>query len=138
MRILRCRYADRPLQCNYSIDESAKSALLPRLLLQPLVENALYHGILPIEDRLGVIQVQCTTAGDMLCVSVSDNGVGIPEDILQRIKNDQTVSASGYNHIGIKNIKERLQLMYHQECDLNIVTELGSGTTIFFNVPYRR
>lgn len=138
MRILRCRYADRPLQCNYTIDESAKSALLPRLLLQPLVENALYHGILPIEDRLGVIQVQCTTAGDKLCVSVSDNGAGIPEDILQRIKNDQTVSASGYNHIGIKNIKERLQLMYHQECDFNIITELGSGTTIFFNVPYRR
>ena len=138
MRILRCRYADRPLQCNYAIDENAKSALLPRLVLQPLVENALYHGILPIDDRLGMIQVRCSISGDMLCVSVSDNGTGIPEDILQRIKKGHAVSASGYNHIGIKNIRERLQLLYQQECDFRIITELGHGTTILFTVPYRR
>ena len=120
------------------MDESARDALLPRLVLQPLVENALYHGILPIEDRLGVIQVQCTRVGDQLCVSVTDNGAGITDEILSRIKEGQTLSPGGYNHIGIQNVKERLQLMYHQECAFKILSQVGSGTTIFFSVPYRR
>lgn len=138
MRILRCRYADRPLECIYTIDEQAKSALLPRLLLQPLVENAIYHGILPVENRLGVIRVQCTASDNMLYVSVSDNGIGISPDTLQRIKDGHTFSANGYSHIGIKNVKERLQILYHQECDFQIITAEGQGTTIFFTVPCRR
>ena len=138
LRIQRSRYADRPLQCNYSVDEAVKDALLPRLVLQPLVENALYHGILPLEDQLGVIQVQCTAVEDQLCVSVTDNGTGISPEILERIKQGQTLSNHGYNHIGIKNVKERLQLMYHQECEFKIISEMGSGTTIFFRVPLKR
>ena len=138
LRIQRSRYADLPLQCTYSVDENARDALLPRLVLQPLVENALYHGILPIEDRLGVIQVQCSRVADRLCVSVIDNGAGITDEILARIKQGQTVSPGGYNHIGIQNVKERLQLMYHQECEFKIISEVGGGTTIFFSVPYRR
>lgn len=113
LRIMRSRYADRPLQCAYSVDENARNALLPRLVLQPLVENALYHGILPMEDRLGVIQVRCTRVGDYLCVSVADNGAGITDEILQTIKQGQSLSSGGYNHIGIKNVRERLTLMYH-------------------------
>lgn len=138
LRIQRSRYADRPLQCNYTVDETVKDALLPRLVLQPLVENALYHGILPLEDQLGVIQVQCTAVGDQLCVSVTDNGTGISPEILERIQQGQTLSSHGYNHIGIKNVKERLQLMYHQECEFKIISEMGSGTTIFFRVPLKR
>lgn len=138
LRIQRSRYADRPLQCNYTVDEQAKSALLPRLVLQPLVENALYHGILPMEDRLGVIQVQCTTVGDYLCVSISDNGAGISDEILRNIQQGQPAPPGGYNHIGIKNVRERLQLMYHQECEFKILSEVGSGTTIYFSVPYKR
>lgn len=138
LRIQRSRYADRALECNYTVDEQAKEALLPRLVLQPLVENALYHGILPLEDRLGVIQVQCTKVGDRLCVSVSDNGSGIPDETLRRIKEGRVLSSSGYNHIGIHNVKERLQLMYHQECEFKIISHTGSGTTIFFSVPFRR
>lgn len=138
LRIQRSRYADRPLQCNYTVDEEAKAALLPRLVLQPLVENALYHGILPMEDRLGVIQVQCTRQEDSLCVSVIDNGVGISEEILAQIKRGEGTSPGGYNQIGIKNVKERIQLMYHQECEFKILSQVGSGTTIFFRVPYRR
>ena len=138
LRIQRSRYADRPLQCNYSVDENARDALLPRLVLQPLVENALYHGILPMEDRLGVIQVQCTKVGDYLCVSVIDNGAGISGEILNQINQGRILSPGGYNHIGIQNVKERLQLMYHQECEFKILSEPGNGTTIFFSVPYRR
>lgn len=138
MRIQRSRYADRPLQCNYAVDDAVKDALLPRLVLQPLVENALYHGILPLEEQLGVIQVRCTAAEGQLCVSVTDNGTGISPEILERIQQGQALSSHGYNHIGIKNVKERLQLMYHQECEFRILSQIGSGTTIFFRVPLKR
>ena len=138
MRIQRSRYADRPLKCSYSIDENVKDALLPRLVLQPLVENALFHGILPMEDRMGMIQVQCVDAGDQLCVFVCDNGAGIPEDLLQRLQQGDPVSSGGYSHIGIKNVRERLDLMYQQECEFQIFSQVGRGTAIFFSVPYRR
>lgn len=138
LRIQRSRYADRSLQCSYTVDEEVKDALLPRLVLQPLVENALYHGILPMEDRLGLIQVQCTAVGSQLCVSVSDNGSGISDEVLRQIKQGKVLTSSGYTHIGINNVKERLQLMYRQECEFKIISEIGSGTTIFFSVPFRR
>ena len=138
LRILRSRYADRPLECSFSVDENVKYALLPRLVLQPLVENALFHGILPVDDRLGIIKVQCVDAGDQICVFVSDNGAGIPDDLLQRIQQDSVVSSGGYSHIGIHNVRERLDLMYQQECEFRIFSQLGRGTTIFFSVPHRR
>lgn len=138
LRILRSRYADRPLECSFSIDEQVKDALLPRLVLQPLVENALFHGILPVEDRQGLIKVQCVDSGDQLCVFVSDNGTGIPQDLIQRIQQGDAVSSGGYSHIGIRNVRERLDLMYQQECEFRIFSQVGRGTTIFFSVPLRR
>lgn len=138
LRIMRSRYADRPLECSFSIDEHIKDALLPRLVLQPLVENALYHGILPVEDRLGLIKVQCLDAGDQLCVFVSDNGAGIPGELLQQLQQGGAVASGGYSHIGIHNVRERLDLMYQQECEFQIFSQVGRGTTIFFSVPYRR
>lgn len=138
MHIQRMRYGDREVECRMDVDEEAKAALLPRLVLQPLVENALYHGILPCEDRAGLILVTCKTDGVTLFVSVQDNGVGISPEKLEKIQAGEGVSPSGYNHIGIKNVKERLQLLYQQDCHFQISSQANTGTTISFQVPYRR
>ena len=138
MRIQSMRYGDREVQCQMDVDEEAKAALLPRLVLQPLVENSLYHGILPCDDRAGLILVTCETDGVTLFVSVRDNGVGINPEKLEKIQTGEGVSPSGYNHIGIKNVKERLQLLYQQDCHFQISSQANTGTTISFQVPYRR
>lgn len=138
MRIQGMRYGDREVLCQMDVDEAAKAALLPRLVLQPLVENSLYHGILPCDDRAGLILVTCKTDGVTLFVSVRDNGVGISPEKLEKIQSGEGVSPSGYNHIGIKNVKERLQLLYQQDCHFQISSQANTGTTISFQVPYRR
>lgn len=138
MRIQSMRYGDREVQCQMDVDEEAKAALLPRLVLQPLVENSLYHGILPCDDRAGLILVTCKTDGTTLFVSIRDNGVGINPEKLEKIQTGEGVSPSGYNHIGIKNVKERLQLLYQQDCHFQISSQANTGTTISFQVPYRR
>ena len=138
MHIQRIRYGDRKVECRMDVDEAAKTALLPRLVLQPLVENSLYHGILPCDDRAGLILVTCKTDGVTLFVSVRDNGVGISPEKLEKIQTGEGVSPSGYNHIGIKNVKERLQLLYQQDCHFQISSQANTGTTISFQVPYRR
>lgn len=138
LRILRSRYADRPLHFTCTVDEAAKTALLPRLVLQPLVENAIYHGILPIEDRVCTIWVACSVSDGMLCVSVSDDGAGMSEETLQSVLQGKKVPSRGYNSIGIKNVRERLFLLYHQQCEFQIFSRPDEGTEIRFRVPVKR
>lgn len=109
----------------FDVDEDAYSYTMPNLLLQPLVENAILHGIDHKEasDR-GVLTVSCRMAGQKLVFKVLDNGCGIPagqcENILSSI-------SSGY---GIQNVHQRIQLYYGQEYGLHYTSTAGAGTCV--------
>ena len=139
MLIQRHRYADRQVACDCQLDEAAGAALLPRLILQPLVENSLFHGILPNADMPGRITIRCRVAGDRLEVAVADNGVGMSESRMREVSGSGDYPASNsFNRIGIRNVRERLNLLYNEECGFTIESAEGRGTTISFSVPYRR
>ena len=138
MRIQQYRYADREIKCQFTADDASKDALLPRLILQPLVENSLFHGILPNHGQPGRIHLVSLMQDGVLSVYIMDNGVGIPEEKLERLNRGEIKMTNGYSHIGLNNVKERLQLMYPSESTFTIISQEGDGTTIFFSVPYRR
>ena len=138
MRIQQYRYADRKIECQFTADEASKDALLPRLILQPLVENSLFHGILPNQGQPGRIHLVSLMQNGVLSVYIMDNGVGIPEEKLEKLNRGEIKMTNGYSHIGLNNVKERLQLMYPSESTFTIISQEGDGTTIFFSVPYRR
>ena len=138
MRIQQYRYADRQIECLFTADEASKDALLPRLILQPLVENSLFHGILPNQGRTGRIHLVSLMQNGIISIYITDNGVGIPEEKLEKLNQGEIRMTNGYSHIGLNNVKERLQLMYPSESTFTIISHEGEGTTIFFSIPYRR
>jgi len=138
MFIQQHRYADRKISCICTMDIESEDALLPRLILQPLVENSLFHGLLPNKSQTGEVHVLCITNDDMLCIYIIDNGVGIPEERLSQINRGEVKVTNGYSHIGLTNVKERLALLYGNDFRFSLISQEGTGTTIFFSIPHRR
>lgn len=138
MNIQKMRYASRKIEYSATVEPNALQALLPRLILQPLVENSLFHGILGLEeDKVGVIKIVCLVEQEFLHVYITDNGVGIQEEKLEKIVSGELRVTNGYNHVGLNNVKERLNLMYRTDCKFVIMSEYQRGTTIYFRVPYK-
>lgn len=115
-------------QLTYQITEDPRVAayLMPKLILQPIVENALYHGIKE-SQRLGVIEVSSSLQQGRICLVVEDNGRGY-----QKEKNTTLPKLGG---VGLENIKQRLKLQYGGDYDLIIDTELGQFTRVSLYLP---
>lgn len=134
LEIEQARFADR-LSVRYDICPEALVTLVPTLTLQPLVENAIKHGINNlIEDSEITISIKKVEKGTL--VSIMDNGTGIDVDKLKQLKQKQITSDTGTG-IGIYNVNRRLQMLFGEEAELNIKTKLGEGTLISFFIPKR-
>jgi two-component system LytT family sensor kinase len=121
------------LSVEYELAPETETVLLPLLTVQPLVENAIQHGI---AQKIGgghiLIKTRTVTDGDVE-ISVEDNGIGIEAESLTRIKRSQA-SSSGLG-LALHNINERLQKIYGSDYQLTIESQLGLGTKISFRIP---
>lgn len=130
MTIQEYRYRKR---VSFSVEcEISGRYLIPHMTLQPLVENAIYHGV---EKMLTpcTISVTIKEEGERIAITVSDNGPGMTEDELEAVR---TFTAESKGHgIGLKNIYERLKMAFDQEADFNISSSCGSGTTVTIRIP---
>ena len=104
------------------------------LILQPLVENAIDHGIDLLTDRKGIITVEAKMQTDeegkkLVCVTVSDNGVGMDKETAQ---NFLTVQSKGY---GARNVNDRIRLYYGESYHLEVQSIPDEGTTITIKFP---
>ena len=113
--------------------EDTLSIEVPKLLLQPLVENSLFHGILPIGK--GRIKLVARLAEGRLWITLLDDGAGIAPDVLEKLLSGAQVSARGYNQIGLGNVNDRLKLFYGPASHLVIESREMHGTAIGFSVP---
>jgi len=133
MKIMGYRY-DNEVHLDCQAEEGLLGELIPKLILQPLVENAFYHGLLPKGG--GTIQIRVTGEEGRILVQVSDDGVGMDPAALARIFADRDQPhPAGYSGIGLKNIQERLRLYYGDSCQLHISSEPGTGTRVWFRIP---
>jgi two-component system LytT family sensor kinase len=119
------RFGRDKLHIHKEIDPETLDMVVPSMILQPLVENALRHGIAPKIEG-GTITLRAMRANGRLIVEVIDDGVGISE------QRQAEVYGSG---IGISNVRERLKVVYGQEFLLKIDSQPGKGTTIRFEIP---
>lgn len=114
--------------CRIHCGEEEKECLIPRASIQPLVENALVHGILPTEEE-GHIEVSVRRQGDVLKVSVKDDGGGIDEGYLDlfRRREPLPLGENGRQHIGLANIRERIAFLYGEGYGMEIASgEMGT------------
>lgn len=109
-------------------DESILSYCIPKLTLQPLVENAILHGFRDIEEG-GLILIQLSRAGDgdMLRIAVEDNGIGIDSEGQPPLLSQLPMSHKGY---ALRNIKDRLRLYYGQAASVQFVSKPGQGCRV--------
>ncbi len=134
LHLQRSRY-EFDIRFEAQAEQDVEFALLPKLILQPLVENALFHGIAPAGG--GAIAVHFERQGNFLAVAVTDNGVGMPEKLVEQLMKDEVANPRSYTHIGLKNVNERLALLYGEESALQIQSQLGHGTRTSFRIPYQ-
>ncbi len=119
--------------CQFHIPEELRQYRIIRNLLQPMVENALLHG-LENKERDGLIDISLKQTGNKLVFTVSDNGSGMPEEKLQDINNGrfELGSSSGY---GLKNVNDRLEIFYGSSSSLRIESSVESGTSVKIEIP---
>ena len=138
LRIQQTRYRDI-LRYEIDIPEEIGHYYILKLLLQPLVENAIYHGI-KIKRGGGLIRVTGRLVDNMLEFTVSDTGTGMTEeqlkDLNERMKKGQPTVSEGSGGFGMVNVNLRIRLYYNQPEGLNIVSS-NAGTSVSFKVPLR-
>ena len=118
---------------NYDIKEDILQFTMPNLMLQPLVENAIVHGIYSRKsNRRGSLYIMAKDFGDNLVFRIADNGCGIPEDKLATIL---TSRSAGY---GVENVHTRAQLLYGSQFGLHYHSQVGSGTEVTLTIPKQK
>ena len=118
---------------DYNVDDEALALPFKRLLLQPLVENSISHGIRPTL-RPGHIRVRIAVEGDWLAVSCTDDGAGIAPEKLRALRENLS-QGDGGSSIGLNNVNRRLVLNYGEPSALQLESEAGRGTRISFRIP---
>ncbi len=113
---------------------------IPKITLQPLVENAVVHGILEKEERRGTITLHAEQVGRNVVISVEDDGKGMDAETVRKLNSNLLVShnQNAQNHYGISNINDRLHQVYGDQFQLTFSSTPGKGTTVFFIIPRHR
>lgn len=124
------------IQVEYEVEKEAESCLLPRLLLQPLVENAILHGI-DLKKEDGRILIRAGIKDGLLRIDVSDNGRGMTGEQIDTLLNSKGKKTSGLSAIGIPNIRDRLHLYYGEQGAITYQSSDG-GTTATVSLPEMR
>ncbi len=117
----------------YNIPEHILEYKTIKFILQPIVENAIFHGFENIE-HIGVIEISAHIEENYLYITVSDNGVGMTEEEQLNLI-DQKPSNKQYLEIGIKNVDNRIKFYCGEDCGLTLKSSKNVGTTIIFKLP---
>jgi two-component system sensor histidine kinase YesM len=135
LELQKFRFDDERLTYKLHLDHSAKRVEIPPLIVQPLVENAVVHGLEEVEER-GIVFIDTRVESDRVVITVEDNGCGIPEDKMRAIENSFLDMEDAEEHrIGLRNVHQRLILTYGEGFGLKLECPPGSGTRITFSIP---
>lgn len=138
--VQKMRYGEKT---NFEMDmaEDTARCMVPSLILQPIVENAIFHGLEAKEDARTVV-VASTVEGEDLVLTVTDDGAGMDPEALKKLMD--RIHASGHGEkrqtdsIGLANVHERIRLNYGESYGIGIQSALGIGTTVTLRLPLQR
>jgi two-component system LytT family sensor kinase len=119
------RFGRDNLEIVKELDEDTLEAFVPSMLLQPIVENCLKHGLAPKIEG-GKIQLRTANRDGRLHIEIEDNGVGISEEKMPHVY---------VEGIGLSNVRERLRVLYGTDFQLQIESRPGEGTVIRIEIP---
>lgn len=135
MNIQLVRYKER-FRVEFDIDEEVNDYCTVKLIVQPILENAIYYGVGNMdEDDGGMITVRGEKKGDDIYLSVEDNGMGMSEETVENVLKDNNKVPKHGSGVGLINVHNRIQLMFGNEYGLLVYSEPDEGTKIVIHIP---
>ncbi len=128
--IMKMRFKEN-LSFTWKIPGEVMKCKIIKFTLQPLIENAIYHGIMPKQNK-GTIQVECRAGKDEILVVVSDDGVGIDRDKLEKI--EEELDKQDLN-IGLYNVQNRIKILFGNDYGMHVKSIPGEKTEILIPIP---
>ncbi|WP_373212956.1 cache domain-containing protein [Ruminococcus sp. 5_1_39BFAA] len=132
LTIQKMRYKDK-LEFQIDVEPSIGGAQIVKLVLQPIIENAIYHG-LKYKESKGLLLVHGYQDGENVVIKIQDNGVGMDAETLAHIFDRHKVNYRS-NGVGVYNVQQRLQLYYGSDYGITYQSEKGKGTTATITFP---
>lgn len=138
LQIQKMRFSKR-LNYEITVDEAIKQVYIPKLILQPFVENAIVHGFENVNTPCN-LSVHAKLDGDYMRFEIRDSGIGMQQFQIDEIWKEEPprYAKQRIGRYAIKNIKERLELKYHSNFRLEIKSKAGKGTTVILLLPYTK
>lgn len=135
LMIQKFRYQEK-IKVVYEVEPGTEKYLILKLILQPLVENAIYHGITDKQGP-GLIKISVQKENNHLRLRVIDDGLGIKSDRLEEIIKslEQEETTGKRRSVGLKNIHERIKLFFGSEYGIRMISQAGLGTTVELRIP---
>ncbi|MDU5141222.1 MAG: sensor histidine kinase [Paenibacillus dendritiformis] len=133
LKLQHIRFNER-LEYRISIAEETHDVYVPKLVLQPIIENAIKYGYRNQSKVL--IDIRIYPSGGRLMLEVCDNGPGMDEETLQKVNQLLESQNNTTQHIGLYNVHRRLVLLYGQESGIHIDSTQGKGTCVTLTIPY--
>ena len=118
----------------FDVEEGIEKYKTIKLIIQPLIENAIYYGM-EYMDGEGEIYIRAYTRGNDLFMEVQDNGPGMPREQVEKLLLEDTETRSKGSGIGLRNVHQRIQLYFGWDYGLEIVSEPDEGTTVRIHLP---
>lgn len=133
--LMKYRYGNFSLEIQGG--ETVSEYLILPFIIQPLVENAIFHGIAALK-RQGLIRITFEREKEMIRMSVSDDGAGMDSDTVKKLLAGESASSNTMNHVGMKNVLDRMRLYFGAQAHMNVESEAGKGTVILLEWPAMR
>lgn len=119
-----------------NIDESLYDCIVPKLIVQPMIENAIKYGF---ENRQSLtIQVKASYTENDLVIVIYDDGAGMQPEVLEEVRTILRQNNNASSHIGLYNVHRRIQLMYGEKYGLDVMSETNGGTVVRISLPVNR
>lgn len=129
------RYGDN-INVNFFVMPNCEEYIIPKLILQPFIENAFFHGF--TDKANGSIHVFITEQNQSLICEIIDNGVGMTNEETKNILRKSSKKHEHFTSIGIQNVNDRVKLLYGDDYGVTITSELGKGTTVRVVIPAQK
>jgi two-component system sensor histidine kinase YesM len=131
--IMQMRFGPN-LKFIWDIDEALMDQKTIRLILQPLIENAIYHGIQP-KGKAGIIKITCYRSETDIILQVSDNGIGMSQEEIEE-KNRNLNDDTFYESIGLYNVQNRIKLFFGHDYGITLYGGIDQGLTVDIKIPF--
>lgn len=133
-RLQNMRFHDS-IELITDIPDELNEYQIPKLTLQPVVENAILHGIMEKDTKVGTIVLTSWMEGSDILLLISDDGIGIPSEKLPALLTGTGQSTSGGTNIAVYNTHRRLQILYGENYGLSYNSAAGKGTEVLIRIP---